>query len=72
MLKTWLDKVVKDTLIFTDYAHRKTVKLEDVMLALEHGGHSIYSAGGKAAKPSGGKGPFQRGNVLGLRHTRRV
>lgn len=41
VLKVFLEKVLKDALIYTEHARRKTVSVEDVLLALRRKGHTL-------------------------------
>ena len=41
VLKVFLEKVLKEALIYTEHARRKTVSVEDVLLALRRKGHTL-------------------------------
>ena len=45
VFKEWLTKVIKDSVTYTDHAHRKTVMACDVVQALQFNGHTIYGFG---------------------------
>ncbi len=45
-LKEFLTKVVKDAVVYTEYANRKTVTAMDVVYALKRNGQTLYGFGG--------------------------
>ena len=45
VLQDFLSNVVKDAVIYTDHAKRKTVTAMDVVYALKRGGRTIYGFG---------------------------
>jgi histone H2B len=53
VLKLWLERIIKDTVTFTEHARRRTVSLEDVMAALQRNGHSLYGPESQDGKKSG-------------------
>ena len=46
VVKSFLDKVVKDAVTYTEYSKRKTVTALDVVYALKRQGRTIYGFGG--------------------------
>lgn len=46
VLKQFLERVIRDALMYTDHARRKTVTALDVVHALRRNGRSIYGFGG--------------------------
>ena len=45
ILKSYLEKVLKDAIIYTEHAKRKTVTSLDVIYALKRQGKSLYGYG---------------------------
>jgi len=45
VLKAFLDVVIRDSLIYTDHAQRKTVTSQDVVYALKRQGKTMYGFG---------------------------
>ena len=45
-LRDFLEKVLKQALVYTDSAHRKTVTAMDIVYALKNMGRTIYGFGG--------------------------
>ena len=45
ILKSYLEKVLKDAIIYTEHAKRKTVTSLDVIYALKKQGKSLYGYG---------------------------
>ena len=45
-LKAFLELIIKDALIYTKHARRKTMTAADVVYALKKNGHKIYGYGG--------------------------
>ena len=45
VLKTFLEKVIKDAVVYTSHAHRKTVTCTDVVYALKRQGVTVYGFG---------------------------
>ncbi|OEL28757.1 Histone H4 [Dichanthelium oligosanthes] len=46
VLKVFLENIVRDTIIYTEHARRKTVTVMDVVYALERQGHTLHGFGG--------------------------
>merc|ERR1719447_1290302 len=46
VIKSFLEKVVKDSVTYTEFAKRKTVTALDVVYALKRNGRTIYGFGG--------------------------
>ena len=46
VLREFLDGVVRDAVVFSEYAHRKTVTTMDVLHALKRNGRTLYGFGG--------------------------
>ena len=46
VLRDFLEKVLKQALVYTDSAHRKTVTAMDIVYALKNMGRTIYGFGG--------------------------
>jgi histone H4 len=46
VLKVFLENLLRDTMVFTEYAHRKTVSALDVVHALKRQGRTLYGFGG--------------------------
>ncbi|AAV98010.1 hypothetical protein ORF3006 [Cotesia plutellae polydnavirus] len=46
VLKIFLENVIRDAVIYTEHAKRKTVTAMDVVYALKHKGRMIYGYGG--------------------------
>ena len=44
-LKAFLERVLKDTVTYTEHARRRTVQDLDVVYALKHQGHTLYGFG---------------------------
>ena len=44
-LKDFLERVLKDTVTYTEHARRQTVQNLDVVYALKHQGHTLYGFG---------------------------
>ena len=42
ILHEWLRGVIKDTIVYTEHAKRKTIYTMDVVYALKKRGHSLY------------------------------
>jgi histone H4 len=42
VLKTFLENVIRDTIVYTEHSHRKTVTTMDVIYALKRQGRTIY------------------------------
>lgn len=42
VLKTYLDRLIKDSIIYCEYSNRKTVQVEDVVRALKSRGERLY------------------------------
>jgi histone H4 len=45
VLKTFLESVIKDAVVYTSHAHRKTVTASDVVYALKKQGVTLYGFG---------------------------
>jgi len=45
VLKQWLHRVVRDAVVYTDHARRKTVTSTDVVYALKRNGRTLYGFG---------------------------
>ena len=45
VLKTFLEKVIRDAIIYTEHARRKTMTQNDVVYALKQQGMTIYGFG---------------------------
>ncbi len=46
VLKTFIEKVVHDAVVYTEHAKRKTVTALDVVYALKRQGRTLYGFGG--------------------------
>jgi histone H4 len=46
VLKVFLENVIRDAVIYTEYAERKTVTAMDVVYALKRQGRTLYGFGG--------------------------
>ena len=46
VLAVFLYNLLRDTMVFTEYAHRKTVSALDVVHALKRQGRTLYGFGG--------------------------
>ena len=46
VIKSFLEKVVRDTITYTEHAKRKTVTALDVVYALKRQGRTLYGFGG--------------------------
>ena len=46
MLKSFIEKVVHDAVVYTEHAKRKTVTALDVVYALKRQGRTLYGFGG--------------------------
>ena len=46
VLKCFLENVIRDTVTYTEHAHRKTVTAMDVVYALKRNGRTLYGFGG--------------------------
>jgi histone H4 len=46
VLKVFLENLIRDTVIYTEHAHRKTVTALDVVYALKRQGRTLYGYGG--------------------------
>jgi len=46
VLKVFLENVIRDAVVFTEHARRKTVKTLDVVHALKRQGRTLYGFGG--------------------------
>ena len=46
VLKVFLEKVIREAVIYTGYARRKTVTSMDIILALKRQGKTLYGFGG--------------------------
>lgn len=42
VLKTFLENIIRDTVAYTEHAHRKTVTAMDVVMALKRNGRPLY------------------------------
>lgn len=45
VLKTFLENIIRDTVAYTEHAHRKTVTAMDVIMALKRNGRTLYGFG---------------------------
>jgi histone H4 len=45
VLREFLDKIIQDTIVYTEHANRVTVTTNDVVLALKRHGRTIYGYG---------------------------
>jgi histone H4 len=45
VLKFFLERVIKDSLVYMEHARRKTLSAKDVVYALKHQGKTIYGFG---------------------------
>ncbi|KAJ1400942.1 hypothetical protein B484DRAFT_437921, partial [Ochromonadaceae sp. CCMP2298] len=50
VLKKFLEDVCEDAVVYTDYAHRKTVSALDIVHALKKRGITLYGFGGGGAQ----------------------
>ena len=46
VIKVFLENIIRDTVVYTEHARRKTVTALDVIYALKHQGRTIYGFGG--------------------------
>lgn len=46
VLRTFLEDIIRDAMIYTDHARRKTVTAMDVVSALKRRGRTLYGFGG--------------------------
>jgi histone H4 len=46
VLKTFLDSIIHDTVVYTEHARRRTVTAMDVVYALKKQGRTLYGFGG--------------------------
>ena len=46
MLKVFLEQIIKDAVVYTEHAKRKTVTALDVVYALKRKGRTLYGFGG--------------------------
>ena len=46
VLKVFLENVIRDSVTYTEHAHRKTVTAMDVVYALKRQGRTLYGFGG--------------------------
>ena len=46
VLRTFLEKVIRDAVVYTSYHRRKTVITMDVIFALKRQGNTLYGFGG--------------------------
>jgi histone H4 len=46
LIKMWLEKVIRDSAIYSEHAKRKTIIATDVVLALRKQGTTLYGFGG--------------------------
>jgi histone H4 len=46
VLKAFLTNLIRDTVVYTEHAHRKTVTSLDVVYALKRNGKTLYGFGG--------------------------
>jgi histone H4 len=42
VLKVFLENVIRDTIVYTEYGRRKTVSVQDVLYALKRRGSPLY------------------------------
>lgn len=42
LVSVFLDKVIRDSITYTEYGRRKTITALDVVYALRHQGHTLY------------------------------
>ena len=42
VLKVFLENVIRDTIVYTEHARRKTVSVQDVLYALKRRGSPLY------------------------------
>ena len=47
VVKDWLTLIIKDTVTYTEHAHRKTVSVGDVLQSLKRNGKTLYGFMGK-------------------------
>ncbi len=45
-LKVFLETIIREAVVYTEYAHRKTVTAMDVIFALKRQGRTLYGFGG--------------------------
>ena len=46
VLKVFLEDVIRDSVVYTEHAHRKTATAMDVVCALKRQGRTLYGFGG--------------------------
>lgn len=46
LLKIFLEKVIRDALVYMEHAHRRTVTAMDIVYALKHQGRTLYGFDG--------------------------
>lgn len=42
VLKTFLERIIENAVVYTDHAHRKTVTAQDVVYALKRQGRTLF------------------------------